>query len=181
MIKNHHGVWVFDPYLALVGETSINNLDCQVFAVARVNGNMLSLFSQSMLGSGQSCRMFIPRGDDWNQPAANMCQFPHQCFVCCSPKDAPPTFVTCNKPTPARSHPKVPFSDGLSFQLKQKLNKIVGSFSRWECTVFIDTIQFFPLGLQSVIRSLRSASNWRTRQCQKRRKFVQCETAKKGS
>lgn len=141
MIKNHHGVWVFDPYLALVGETSINNLDCQVFVVARVNGNMLSLFSQSMLGSGQSCRMFIPRGD-WNQPAANMCQFPHQCFVCCSLNDAPPTFVTSNKPTPARSHPKVPFSDGLSFQLKQKLNKVVGSFSRWECTVFIDTIQY---------------------------------------
>ena len=46
-----------------MGETSINNLDCQVFAVARVNGNMLSLFSQSMLGSDQSCGMFIPRGD----------------------------------------------------------------------------------------------------------------------
>lgn len=40
MIKNHHGVWVLDPYLALVGKTSINNLDCQVIAVARVNGNM---------------------------------------------------------------------------------------------------------------------------------------------
>ena len=141
MIKNHHGVWVFDPYWALVGETSINNLDCQVFAVARVNGNMLSLFSQSMLGSGQSCGMFIPRGD-WNQPAANRCQFPHQCFVCCSPNDAPPTFVTSNKPTPARSHPKVPLSDGLSFQLKQTLNIIVGSCSKLECTVFIDTMQY---------------------------------------
>ena len=134
-------VWVFDPYLALVGKTSINNLDCQVFVVARVNGNMLSLFSQSMLGSGQSCGMFIPRGD-WNQPAANRCQFPHQCFACCSLNDAPPTFVTSNKPTPARSHPKVPFSDGLSFQLKQTWNKTVGSFSKLECTVFIDTIQY---------------------------------------
>ena len=59
-----------------------------------------------------------------------------------TPHHAPPTFVTSNKPTPARSHPKVPFSDGLSFQLKQTWNKTVGSFSKLECTVFIDTIQY---------------------------------------
>ena len=42
MIKNQDSV--------LVVGTSINNLDCKVFAVARVNGNMLSpLFTQSML------------------------------------------------------------------------------------------------------------------------------------
>lgn len=36
------------------------------------------------------------------------------------------------------------FSDGLSlsFQFKQRLNKIVSSCSIWECTVFIDTIQY---------------------------------------
>lgn len=64
MIKNQDDVWVFDPYSALV-ETSINNLDSQFFAVAGVDGNMLSpLFTQSMLGSGHSFHMFIPIGDD---------------------------------------------------------------------------------------------------------------------